>query len=73
MGGIMALFEAAIYNKEVRECVEKNASHDTLEDVWADLNFIEVEARDEEAARKMMERRYPPSRGYEITQILETG
>ena len=66
----MPMFEAAIYNREVRELVAEHLHHDHLEDVWAELNFIEVEAKDEATAMQQLRRRYPDKNGYEITQIV---
>lgn len=66
----MAMFEAAIYNRIVRELVADHQHHEHLDDVWSELNFIEVEAKDESDARNKLLRRYPDKQGYEITQVI---
>ncbi len=65
------LFEAMIYNRDVRNLVAKKQRHDMYTNDWADLHYIEVEARDLNDARRIMERKYPPSRGFVIEQIIE--
>ncbi len=70
---MMITFEAAIYNEIVRRLVSEHQRHDLYEDVWADLNFIEVEARDEDQAIAKLKRRYPENRGFKITQLYQVG
>lgn len=65
----MNTFEAAIFNEDVRNLVAENRHHEVYDDVWADLNFIEVTAADEDEAREKLGRRYPERRGFRITQI----
>ena len=62
-------FEVAIYNKEVREKVAEGRRHRDLADTWADTHYIDIEARDAEEARRQVERKYPPHRGYVIESI----
>ena len=64
------MFEAAIFNRDVRKLVADHLHHEHLDDVWAELNFIEVEAKDEANAMAQLRRRYPDKNGYEITQIV---
>ena len=66
----MPMFEAAIFNRDVRDLVAKHLHHEFLDDVWAELNFIDIEAQDETSAMAKLRRRYPEKNGYEITQIV---
>ena len=45
--------------------------HPFLKDEWADTHWIEVRAYTEAAARQKIEVKYPPHRGYVITDIQE--
>ena len=70
----MAKFEVAIYNAEVRKCVQFGDRHRQLNDDWADIHYIEISARDEPAARALIEGKYPADLGYivdAISPILE--
>lgn len=62
-------FEVAIYNKDVREKVAEGRRHRDLADSWAEIHYIEVEAHSAEEARRHIERKYPPHRGYVIDSI----
>ncbi len=63
-------FEIGFYNKEVRKLVEFHEHHLDLSDDWADIHWFEIKAHDEEEARDIIEQRYPPYRGYVITEVL---
>lgn len=65
----MVEFEIAIYNSEVRECVEDGRRHRNLTDDWAEVHYIDMEAADEQAARNQILRRYPETRGFVIDSI----
>ena len=65
----MPKFEVAIFNSEVRAKVLEGDHHRDLDDDWADIHYITVNAIDEEAARASAENRYPPDRGYVIDAI----
>ncbi len=63
-------FEVGVYNKEVREAMRQGDRHRELKDDWADIHWIEVFAIDEEAAREKVMHRFPPERGYVITEVV---
>ncbi len=65
-------FEVAIYNKEVRECVEGGERHRNLSDEWADLHYLEIVADSESEARAQVSRKYPPQQGYVIDSVEES-
>lgn len=65
----MAEFEVAIYNQEVRDRVAEGKRHRDLTDDWADVHYIEVDARDEADARSQISRKYPAHRGYVIESV----
>lgn len=64
-------YEVAVYNQEVREAMKSGERHSFLKDDWADIHWIEVRAYNQEAARQKIESKYPPARGYVITDIQE--
>ncbi len=64
-------FEISIYNAEVVEALESGKRHKDLDDKWADTHIIEFKANDEAGARRKAESRYPPARGYVITNVSE--
>ncbi len=65
----MALFEITIYNKEVREKVEAGERHKRFPDTWADFQYIEIEAANEEQARVQIEVMHPGVQGFVIDDI----
>lgn len=67
----MPMFEVAIFNREVKELVKNHEHHKHLDDVWGDLNYMEVSARDEDDAKAKLYKRYPESKGFEITQVVQ--
>ena len=67
----MAEFEVAVYNADVRACVEDQRRHSDLRDDWADIHYIEFRANSESEAREKAEHRYPDRRGYVIEAITE--
>ncbi len=69
----MAVFEITIYNKEVREKVEAGEHHGRLRDSWADFQYIEIAAADEEEARAQIEKMHPGAQGFVIDDIRNLG
>ena len=67
----MPEFEISIYNMEVVEALESGKRHKDLDDQWAETHVIEFNAKDEAGARRKAESRYPPARGYIITDVSE--
>lgn len=63
------VYEVAIYNRDVRALVKENQSHSFFDDCWADEQHQDVAARDELEAREIMEKRFPPSQGFVITDV----
>lgn len=64
-------YEVAVFNAEVREAMRMGERHPFLKDDWADIHWIEVLAYTSQAARQKVEVRFPPTRGYVITDIQE--
>ncbi len=50
----MAKFEFAVYTAEVRKNVAEGEHHRRFTDDWADMNYIEIEADNEEQARALV-------------------
>ncbi len=65
----MAMFEITIYNKEVREKVEAGESDSRFSDKWADFQYINIEAANEEQARAQVEEIHPSVQGFVIDDI----
>ena len=65
----MALFEITIYNKEVRKKVEEGGHHSGFRDSWADFQYIEIAATDEEDARTRIEEMHPSAQGFVIDDV----
>ena len=65
-------FEVAVYNKEVRECVEGGERHRDLSDDWADIHYFEIVADNEAEARARIARKYPPHQGYVIESVEQS-
>lgn len=65
-------YEVAVFNQEVRDAMKTGGRHPFLKDDWADIHWIEVRAYNPQAARQKVESRYPPFRGYVITDIQES-
>lgn len=68
---VMAKFEVAVYNAQVREKVEQGERHPRFKDDWADFRYVEFRAETEQQARAMAESRYPPDDGFVIDSILK--
>ena len=65
----MAMFEITIYNKEVREKVEAGEHDSRFRDTWADFQYIEIAADNEEQARAQVEAMHPGVQGFVIDDI----
>jgi len=66
------IFEASIYNKDVRSLVKQNQSHAVYEDRWADCQKHDVCAADEGEARRLIAERYPEDDGFIIEAVTVT-
>jgi len=65
----MAMFEITIFNKDVREKVEAGERHRQFPDVWADFQYVEIEASNEEQARARIEVMHPGVQGFVIDDV----
>lgn len=66
---VMPMYEAAIYNKDVRAIRAEGKSHPSISDDWANVRFIEVEAMNEAMARAKLARDFPESDGFVIDEL----
>ena len=64
-------YEVLVYNRVVRTRVEKGFHHRNLSDEWAEVQHVELTAKDAESARRKAAVRYPQSQGYVIDEIIE--
>ena len=62
-------FEIVVYNRLVRDLVERHESHKDLKDEWAENHYHETFARDEDDARRKAEIRYPTRKGFVVDVI----
>jgi hypothetical protein len=63
----MPKFEIIVYKHYVRKALDRGQPNDTgLADKWADNNYIIIEARTHEDARREITRRYPSERGFVV-------
>ena len=69
----MAKFEVAVYNAEVRQKVGDGMRHSRFNDDWADMQYIEIVAINEEQARAKFEEMHPSDQGFVIDDVMETG
>ena len=64
----MAMYEVALYNDLVKQAISRGEPTQYSDD-WADVHYIEVNARDEEDARRKILAKYPKSKGFMIKGI----
>ena len=62
-------FEFTLYNREVRAAVKENQSHALLGDHWADVQIQDVRAHDEQEARTLIAKRFPPDLGFVVEEL----
>jgi hypothetical protein len=62
-------FSVAVFNQEVRRAHMMGQKHRNLDDKWAEINYEDVSAANEDAVRKKMLRKYPPERGFVIESV----
>lgn len=65
----MPVFEVAIYNQAVLDCVNEGEHHKHLSDDWSDTHYVEVEAGSEAEARRKITPKYPEAQGFVITSV----
>ena len=64
-------YEIVVYNRAVRARVEKGFHHRNLADSWAEVQHIDLTAKDAADARRKATIRFPESEGYVIDEIVE--
>ena len=70
--GVKTKYEARIYNKTVRECLEEGESNSTMwSDAWADPHYETAFALDPEEAIEIIYEKFPKRGGFVITDIVE--
>jgi hypothetical protein len=62
-------FEVVIYNRIVRDLVERNESHKDLKDEWSENHYQEVLAISPEEALRKIEIRYPAKKGFVVAKV----
>lgn len=63
-------FEVVIYNRIVRDLVERNESHKDLKDEWSENHYQEILASSAEDALRKIEIRYPAKKGFVVEKVL---
>ena len=63
-------FEVSLYNQEVRTLVRGNQGPPHFDARWADQRVLDVVARDENEARRVIAERFPPEDGFVITDVM---
>lgn len=64
-------FSIGIYNQEVRRAHMMGEKHRQLDDKWGDINYLELQASNEDEVRRTMMRKFPPERGFVIESVQE--
>jgi hypothetical protein len=62
-------FEVGVVNQEVIDLMAQGMRHKHLKDDWAETQYIQISAESPDAARRKIERRYPPENGYVVTSV----
>lgn len=64
-------FSIGIFNQEVRRAHMMGEKHRQLDDKWGDINYLELQASNEDEVRRTMMRKFPPERGFVIESVQE--
>ncbi len=64
-------FEVVIYNRIVRDLVERHESHKDLKDDWGDNHYQEIRASTADEARRRVDIRYPGHKGFVVASVTE--
>ncbi len=67
----MPRFEVGVFNAKVQSLVQQGERHRNLDDGWAEIRYIEVDATDALDARRKIARRYPEHQDYVIEGVTE--
>ena len=65
----MPKFEVAIFNQRVRDLMKMGGRHRHLEDNWADIHYIEVDASTSKVAKRKILERHSNKKGFVIVSI----
>ncbi|NQU59931.1 MAG: hypothetical protein HQ512_02275 [Rhodospirillales bacterium] len=69
----MAKYEFAVYNAEVRQTAAEGKDHSRFTADWADMQYIEIMAMNEEQARGKFEEMHPSAQGFVVDDVMEMG
>jgi len=62
-------FEVGVFNQEVVDLLAKGTRHKHLKDAWGETQYFQISAETPDAARRKIQRRYPPENGYVIASV----
>jgi hypothetical protein len=62
-------YEVGVFNQQVADLIATGQRHKHLKDGWAEIQYIAISAGSPDAARRKIERRYPPENGYVIASV----
>ena len=68
----MPKYEAAVYNAEVRKLVAEGKEHTRLSPDWADMQYIEIFALNDDHAREKFEKMHPSAEGFVFGEVVKT-
>ncbi len=71
VGEVRKRYEILVFNKVVRDLVEREEHHRHYKDDWADIHHERVEAFDLPGARRRAEARFPARDGFVIVDVVE--
>lgn len=64
-------FSIGLYNQEVRRAHMMGEKHRQLDDKWGEINYLELQATNEDEVRRIIMRKFPPERGFVIESVQE--
>ncbi|WP_300302487.1 hypothetical protein [Ferrovibrio sp.] len=64
-------FSIGIYNSEVRRAHMMGEKHRQLDDKWGEINYVELQATNDDEVRRTIMRKFPPERGFVIESVQE--
>ena len=63
------IYAGELYNKQVRNLVERKRQHSYFDDHWAEVQVRDVVARDEGEALALIAERFPPEDGFVVEHV----
>ncbi len=60
-------FAFDVFNKDVREYLQRNCEHPEYNDFWGVRRSFTVEARNREEAQEKIDQKYPQDKGFVVT------